>query len=405
MLRVATPPLVDDPGLLEALARVVPQRLEEPIARRSGVGAFDGQHRLRHEPGERVDHVEALDAVTTHDRGGIGPVEAAGEHPEPIEHEAFAHIEQRVGPVDGRPEGLVPFDGAAAPAGEEPKPLVEQLGDLRGAHGDGPGRRQFDGQGNAVQPATDLGHRDGVALGQREVGLRRLRAIEEEARRVTRLHVGRVACTVGEPEGTEGDHLLAVDGETFTARGQHAHLRARFDDRLGQVAGRVEEVFAIVEDEQQTLRSQVFDQAPGEVHPGSGRRSEGRGDDLHERLRIACRRELAEPRTVRVLREDLGRELDGQARLPDAAHARERDQRRGPKCVRDLVEFLGATHERRLASRQVAGKRIEREQRGKSRRETGRAHLEHVLRVGEVAAGGVRRGRRTRSPRHARARS
>ncbi len=95
----------------------------------------------------------------------------------------------------------------------------------------------------------------------------------------------------------------------------------------GQVACGVEEVFAVVEDEQQTLRSQVFDDALGEVHAGSERNAEGRGDDLHERLGVAGCGELAEPRTLGVLREHLRRGLQCEASLADATDARECDQR------------------------------------------------------------------------------
>ena len=65
--------------------------------------------------------------------------------------------EQRVGPVDGGPQGVVTLHRSPPPAREQPEPLVETSGDLPRSQGDDPGRGQLDGRRYGVQPPADLG--------------------------------------------------------------------------------------------------------------------------------------------------------------------------------------------------------------------------------------------------------
>ena len=103
VLGVAAAPVVRRPGLVELLPRVLPERLEQVVARRAVFGAFGDDHRLGDEARQRVEHVKALDPVTTDHSGRRGAVEAPGEHTESVEHEAFPLVEESVGPVDGGP--------------------------------------------------------------------------------------------------------------------------------------------------------------------------------------------------------------------------------------------------------------------------------------------------------------
>ena len=74
-------------GVFEPIPRVLPQRLELPVTRRSVLVLVGDQHRLRDEAADHVDDVPRVDAVTRDHRGGIGRGEAAREHAEPGEHE------------------------------------------------------------------------------------------------------------------------------------------------------------------------------------------------------------------------------------------------------------------------------------------------------------------------------
>ena len=131
VLGVATTPPVGVAVLVEAFAGVLAQGLEHLVAGRALCDLFGDDHRLRHQLGERVEHIPGLDPVADHDRLRRLRVEAAGEHPEPVEHRSFPIVEQRIRPVDRRPQRLVAFHRRASPAREEPEPFVEQPADLQ----------------------------------------------------------------------------------------------------------------------------------------------------------------------------------------------------------------------------------------------------------------------------------
>ena len=67
--------------------------------------------------------------------------------------------QELVGPVDRGLQRLVTGHRGAAPAGEHPEPLVEPLEDLGRRDRPRPGRRQLDGERDAVEPAAELDHR------------------------------------------------------------------------------------------------------------------------------------------------------------------------------------------------------------------------------------------------------
>ena len=74
--------------------------------------------------------------------------------------------------------------GQVAPAAGQQRQPVLQPGQQRRRREDlDPGRGQLDGQRQPVQPAADVGDGCGVLVGQREVGLDRLRPRDEEAHR------------------------------------------------------------------------------------------------------------------------------------------------------------------------------------------------------------------------------
>ena len=90
----------------------------------------------------------------------------------------------------------MPLDASAAPAGEEPEPVVEEARDLAGEHAGHPCRRELYRQGDAIQAATDLHDGCRIRLVQREARSHRSRASPEEPHRLAhrdrlQTHLGR----------------------------------------------------------------------------------------------------------------------------------------------------------------------------------------------------------------------
>src|SRR3984957_12213846 len=80
--------------------------LEQAVAEGS-VPRFGYHETLVHEGSEEVGHIEDLDVTEGTHRAGGGEVEAIGEHRQASEDGLLRSGEQRVGPVDRGPEGLL----------------------------------------------------------------------------------------------------------------------------------------------------------------------------------------------------------------------------------------------------------------------------------------------------------
>ena len=163
VVRVATVDGLGQPSCGEPFVPVLAKALQEPVA---GAGAvpLGHDHRLGDQPGDGVEDVVALDVVAGAHRFGGGEVEGAGEHGQAGEHVAIGRLEQAVGPVDRRPQGLVARFGGAPAAGQDTEPAVEPVVDLGRRHGRHPGGRQLDGERDPVEPAAQPRDDRGVVV-------------------------------------------------------------------------------------------------------------------------------------------------------------------------------------------------------------------------------------------------
>ena len=162
-------------GLRQALGAVAPDRLQQAVALLAAAGLRLGEHeRLVHQSGEQVDHgerghrarrrlpgVRAFRGVRAHRLGRLQRP-APGEDRQPAQQGPLGRGEQLVAPVQGRRQRPVPGQGGPAAARQQPEAVVQPGRDLLHRQRPHPGRRQLDRQGDAVQPAADLGHRGRV---------------------------------------------------------------------------------------------------------------------------------------------------------------------------------------------------------------------------------------------------
>jgi hypothetical protein len=87
---------------IEPLECVLPECLQQAIARCRQVRVVDGHHRLGDQLAQNLEDIDAIE-VCSRDRVGGFRVKAPREHAEPVEQLLFTSAEQRVGPVDGGP--------------------------------------------------------------------------------------------------------------------------------------------------------------------------------------------------------------------------------------------------------------------------------------------------------------
>ena len=169
-------------------------------------------------------------------------------------------LEQVVGPVDRVAQRLVTLERRAAPAREQPEPLVEPSHEILGGHRPHPRRGQLDRQRDPVEAPTQLATASGVAVRRarsrssptsaRSTNSRTASAASSASRR--RPSSGRPATA---PRRSARPRPPDPPGSS-RAPTTLGHTRARSVDH---VRDGIEEVLAVVEHQQQPLRGQVLE--------------------------------------------------------------------------------------------------------------------------------------------------
>jgi hypothetical protein len=180
------------------------------------------------------------------------------------------------------------------------------------------GGGQLDGQRQAVEAADDVDDR-------RQLARRGLEAWRHGAGAVDEQLDGRTAVG-GRRQGRNPVHLLAGDAQPFLARRHDADVRAAGEHVVDQLGHRVENVFAVVEEERELGVAEHRRDACSEPSGGTTFDRQRRGDGVDGRF-VGRRGELAHHhRSARPRREQSVSELDEQPRLADPARADERDE-------------------------------------------------------------------------------
>ena len=337
---------------------------------------------------ERVDHVPRLDAVAGHDRLRRRRVEAAGEHAEPVEDAS--------GPSSSSSE----YDQSTVARSVWWRSTAVRRPPVRSRKRSS-SRRAISAGLIATTRAAASSIASGMPSSRRQIS-----ATASASRRL-RAKPGRTACARSAKSRTASlatsssaaDPSAGSDSERSgqtcsppTARpsrlvASDPHVRTAREDALGEPAGRVEQVLAVVEHEQQVLRAQELDDAALERRARPGLHARGSpprpGPWRPDRPPRASSQSHAPSAKCG---SSLGRDLDREPGLADAADAGERDEarrRRAPSPTR--MQLVVATDERRQLHRQVARERVERSQGRESRRPARRRDLEDPLGPREVA--------------------
>ena len=231
----------------EALRSELAHGLEQPETTAERAGLDD-----HHRPVDQVAE-EIVDVVDVQGRcrrqsptivSAADAIEWAGEDREPPEHRLLGRRQQVVGPLDGGSQRPMTLDAGPPTAGQEPETIVQPLDQFRRREAPGASGGQLDGERDAVEAAADL--LDVVAAGARieRRGRRRRPLVEQlhtRSRRVQRC---------------DGDEPLVAQAEALPRGGEHPDVRAALGNGAGQVGGTVDDVLAVVQDEQRSARLQ-----------------------------------------------------------------------------------------------------------------------------------------------------
>jgi hypothetical protein len=149
----------------------------------------------------------------------------------------------------------VPREPAAVASGEDPGTLAESVGD--GLRRKGPDQRggQLEGERDAIGPAAYLSDRPGISGSEREVWPGASSPVQKETHRVE-LGEGRPRW---EGQGGHSPRRLPFDPDRFPTGGDHRDVGAAGKQRRAQLGTCVQNVLAVVHDEDGVTGTEVFD--------------------------------------------------------------------------------------------------------------------------------------------------
>jgi hypothetical protein len=284
--------------------RKLPHRLQQPVAPPPPVLLSEHQ-RCRDELIERRQ--PRLDVSLDGDRLGGLDRPPAGEDRDAREQPLFLRREQPIAPDQRAMHGLVARDGRAIAVGQDLHLVLQLRGDLAQRSVMAQRRSQLQRQRNAIQLAADLcdcGCVCAVDLVDRRGGARAyaacgIRTCDKQLRRrrgqdLRRLEV--IWPRQGEWQDRGGS--LARDAQRLAAGRQDTQLPAVEYELLGDLGANVDQVFAVVEDQQQLLLCEVLLQ---QFHHGAAAllgQVEHAPDRLGHQRGVCERRKLHDPDTV-----------------------------------------------------------------------------------------------------------
>ncbi len=249
-----TPPLAVQPGLQFGTGRGGPPQVPPldlgPLTARVELVRGERSHGLQQPPSapraalahdealvdESAEHVGDRAAGSTgRHRGDPRQVEPADEDRQTAEQLSFVPRQQVVAPVEHRAQGPVPLDRPAV-GGQHPQAVVECGEQPVGAERRAAGGRELDRQRQAVQPAAEFG--DEGLIG-REAGVSGGGPVEEQPRGVG-----------GQRQRLDRHRPLARYAGPLPAGDQHRHGGTGRQQPLDELGRGVDEVFAVVQDQQ-----------------------------------------------------------------------------------------------------------------------------------------------------------
>lgn len=231
--------------------------------------------------------------------------------------------------------------------GQQAEAILNPRQDLLGGHGPQPDRSQLNCQRDPLKPSAQLGDRLLVAGVDREPGQDRRAALGEQAHRLV-LQQAPGGCQLAlrwDRHGRNRDCHFPGHAEHLAAGGENAKLRAGPQECPGQHGTCVEEMLAVVQ-YQQSLAAREIVRQRGHGPAGRLIKQAERPSDLRgKQRRVPQPRQLHHPGAVAETAAHLGRRLNSQPCLADAARAGERDQSRAGQRRPDAAELCSPPDE------------------------------------------------------------
>ena len=188
----------------------------------------------------------------------------------------------------------MPRQGAAASA-QEPETVIEAVADFLDREQRDPCGCQLNRQGDAVEPPADLGDEWCIRLIEYEDGHNEAGTIDEDSSALAVAYRVELRA-LRQVERSHRIDLLSRDAERLAAGGDDADARA--EQHIDDVDDGVDEVLAVVDDEEHLPRGDVSLEPRSHRFTFGVAHAKGGGDDQGDARAFLDRREIDEPDTV-----------------------------------------------------------------------------------------------------------
>ena len=254
-----------DPGPLRHLGQpfgcVLADHGQHPEPRVGRIPLDPAQQALVDEFLESVQDLDAQVDRSRADRLGGFEADAAAEYRAGGQQAPGAGPEQRVAPGNRPAQGLLALRQVTGAPDEQGQGLIQPGDQRRGRQELDPCRRQFERQGQAIEPLGDPGDGGRVLLAKDEIRSRGAGAVDEQPHRLAVRHRGdRRALLAGHLQRRDFELLLAADVQRRAA-GHHDLQLGRSPQDRGDHGRRGDQVLEIIEQQQDPRRLQVLVQA------------------------------------------------------------------------------------------------------------------------------------------------
>ena len=187
-------------------------------------------------------------------------------------------------PVDRGLERLMTRQRRPAPARQQCEPIGQAVEDLLHRQNAGPHRRELDRERQAVEPPADIHDRPLVCLRQLECARRGLRPLHKKPDRLvlTELVQGLGGIWRRQLERRHGEHVLTRRRQRLTAGGDDPHPRRGACDLGHEERGCVEQVLAVVQNQQQLPALEVAEKQRDRIGGGLIAQVQGGNDSVRD---------------------------------------------------------------------------------------------------------------------------
>ena len=310
--------------LVEPLARVQANGLEQPVAALAGGALVGGHQRLLDETSRarrRCPDVELAAGAHALDRLEL---EAASEGREPTKQRPLVRLEQVVAPLQRRLERLLPCRRRVAAGAEHAEAVVESLRDRRRTERSQAAGGELERERQAVESKADAGNVHRVLLVEREAGRRRIGPLDEQPHGLVAEQVVRLERRSGSGMSSDGTRNTTSPGTRSGSRlvARIVSCGAERSSVSASPAVAASRCSQLSRTSSMRARREELDHGVDEPLPGQRPHVERGRDRARDEPGVRERSELDQSRTVRVRRLGGAGQLEREPRLAHAAASR-----------------------------------------------------------------------------------